>query len=164
MKQYLEAGEIVNTHGIGGELRIMPWADSPEFLLTFSEFTIDGVCYKVEKIRVHKTCVLLKLAGIDAMEAAARMRGKRLLIDREHALLPDGAVFITDLIGLPVYADGVEIGKITDVLQRPGNDVYVVQGEHEYLIPAVKEFVPELDPEKGFLAVHLIEGMRTDEN
>ena len=104
----------------------------------------------------------LKLAGVDTIDEAAKLRNKELLIAREDVELEEGVVFIADLIGLTVLADGVEIGKITEVLTPPGNDVYVIKGEREYLIPAVKEFVEELNPEAGFVRVHLIEGMESD--
>ena len=76
--------------------------------------------------------------------------------------MEEGVVFIADLIGLPVVADGVEIGKITEVLTLPGNDVYVVKGQHEYMIPAVQEYVEPLDISEGCVKVTLIEGMQTD--
>ena len=72
------------------------------------------------------------------------------------------AILLLLQIGLLVLANGVEIGKITEVLTPPGNDVYVVKGEHEYLIPVVKEFVEEIDTDAGYVKVRLIEGMRTD--
>ena len=106
--------------------------------------------------------MLLTVAGVDTIDEAAKLRNKELLIAREDVELEEGVVFIADLIGLTVLADGVEIGKITEVLTPPGNDVYVVKGEREYLIPAVKEFVEELNPEAGFVRVHLIEGMESD--
>lgn len=163
-EQLLEAGEIVNTHGIRGEVKIMPWADDPEFLTEFDEFYLDGISYPVEFSRVHKTVVLAKLEGIDTVEEAQKLRGKIVKIDRSDLELEDGVVFIADLIGLPVFADGQEIGKVTDVLTLPGNDVYVVKGEHEYMIPAVSEFLEEVSVDEGFVRVRLIEGMRTDEN
>ena len=162
--RFLEAGEIVNTHGVRGEVKIMPWADSPEFLTGFQTFYLGGAPYAVESARVHKSMVLAKLRGVDDLEAAQLLRGKILKIDRTGLKLEDGAVFIADLIGLPVFADGLEIGRIADVLTMPGNDVYVVRGEHEYLIPAVSEFLREVDPAGGAVNVRLIRGMRTDEN
>ena len=162
--RFLEAGEIVNTHGVRGEVKIMPWADSPEFLTGFQTFYLDGAPYAVESARVHKSMVLAKLRGVDDLEAAQLLRGKILKIDRTGLKLEDGAVFIADLIGRPVFADGLEIGRIADVLTMPGNDVYVVRGEHEYLIPAVSEFLREVDPAGGAVHVRLIRGMRTDEN
>ena len=98
-KQFLEAGEIVSTHGIQGELKILPWADGPEFLLKFREFYIDGKPYTVQSSRVHKTCVLAKIDGIDTPEAATLFRGKIVCIDRNKVKLPKGTVFIADLLG-----------------------------------------------------------------
>lgn len=159
---YLPTGQIVNTHGLKGYVKIQPWADDPADLLDFDRFFIDGREYEVEQASLQKSMVLLKLAGVDTIDEAAKLRNKELLIAREDVELEEGVVFIADLIGLTVLADGVEIGKITEVLTPPGNDVYVVKGEREYLIPAVKEFVEELNPEAGFVRVHLIEGMESD--
>lgn len=163
-KQYLEAGEIVNTHGIRGEVKINPWADGPEFLVDFDTLYIGGKPYAVESARVHKTVVLCKLEGVDSIEEAQKLRGSVVSIDRDDVELEEDAVFIADLIGLPVLADGVEIGKVEDVLTMPGNDVYVVKGQHSYMIPAVKEFLLDVNVEEGYVKVKLIEGMRTDEN
>ena len=159
---YLPTGQIVNTHGLKGYVKIQPWADDPADLLDFDRFFIDGREYEVEQASLQKSMVLLKLAGVDTIDEAAKLRNKELLIAREDVELEEGVVFIADLIGLTVLADGVEIGKITEVLTPPGNDVYVVKGEREYLIPAVKEFVEELNLEAGFVRVHLIEGMESD--
>ena len=161
MKQFLETGEIVNTHGIRGEVKVLPWADAPEFLLEFDEVYIDGRVYEIEFARVQKTCVLLKLEGIDTVEDATKLRGKVVSVDRTDIELEEGSYFIADLIGLPVFANGEEIGKITEVLTPPGNDVYVVRGAHQYMIPVVQEFVLDVDLERG-VQVHLIEGMQTD--
>ena len=160
---YLQTGKIVSTHGVHGEVKLLPWADSPEFLLQFHTLYLDGRPYQVEQSRVQKTCVLMKLEGIDDVDAAARLRGQTVCIRREDAQLPEGAMFIADLIGLKVLCGDETIGKVTEILQRPGNDVYVVKGAHEYLIPAVPEFILERDPDEGYIRVRLIEGMRTDE-
>ena len=159
---FLPTGQIVNTHGLKGYVKVMPWADDPSDLLDFDRFFIDGKEYEVEYSAQQKTMVLLKLAGIDDVDAAAKLRSKEISICRDDIELEEGVVFIADLIGLPVLADGVEIGKITEVLTPPGNDVYVVKGEHEYMIPAVQEFIETLNPEDGCIRVKLIEGMRTD--
>ena len=165
MNQLLETGEIVSSHGIHGEVKILPWADTPEFLLEFDLFYLNGKPYEVLSSRVHKTCVLAKLKGIDTPEQAAALRGKRVSIDRADVRLPEGTVFIADLIGCRVMDEnGTEIGKIRDVLTMPSSDVYVVEGEHQYMIPAVREFVKEIDVTQRFVRVHLIEGMATDEN
>ena len=159
---YLPTGQIVTTHGLRGTLKVMPWADDPADLLDYDRFFIDGREYAVEQAALQKSMVLLKLEGIDTIDAAAALRGKELSIARADVELAEGVVFVADLIGLPVYADQREIGKITEVLTLPGNDVYVVKGEHEYMIPAVKEFIETLNPEDGFIRVRLIEGMESD--
>ena len=160
--QFLETGEIVTTHGVRGEMKILPWADGPEFLLGFDRVRIAGIQYIVENCRVQKTCNLLKLQGIDSIEAAQALRGKIVEVYREDA--PADIIFVAELIGINVYSDGVELGKITDVLDYPGNKVYVVEGEHTYMIPAVNQFILSTDLDAGIMQVHIIEGMRTDEN
>ena len=160
--QYLEAGEIVSTHGVRGEMKILPWADGPEFLLDYNRVRIGTKEYAVESCRIQKTCNLLKVSGIDSMEAAQAMRGKVVQIYREDA--PADLIFAAELIGVRVEANGQEIGEVADVLDYPGNKVYVVKGEHEYMIPAVKAFILDTDMEQEKMQVKLIEGMRTDEN
>ena len=160
--QFLEAGEIVTTHGVRGEVKVLPWADSPEFLLDYNRVRIGGVDYKVDSCRIQKTCNLVKLHGVDTMEDAQALRGKTVEIYREDA--PKDLIFAAELIGVHVIADGVEIGTVTDVLDYPGNKVYVVEGEHAYMIPAVKQFVLSTDLETETMQVQLIEGMRSDES
>ena len=164
-KRFLEAGEVVGTHGIQGEVKILPWADGPEFLLGFKTLYLNGKPYAVRSSRVHKTCVLARLEGIDTPEQATLLRKQVVTVDRTGVKLPDGAVFIADLIGCRALDDGGnEFGKITDVLTMPSSDVYVVKGEKTYMIPAVKAFVREVNVAEGFVRLHLIEGMATDEN
>ena len=164
-KRFLEAGEVVGTHGIQGEVKILPWADGPEFLLGFKTLYLNGKPYAVRSSRVHKTCVLAKLEGIDTPEQATLLRKQVVTVDRTGVKLPDGAVFIADLIGCRALDDdGSEFGKITDVLTMPSSDVYVVKGEKTYMIPAVKAFVREVNVAEGYVRVHLIEGMAIDEN
>ena len=160
--QFVVAGEIVTTHGIKGEVKVLPWLDSVEDLCDFDRCRIDGKEYEIEQCRVQKTCNLVKLAGIDTMEAAQLMRGKKLELYRED--IDDEVIFAAELIGVEVYADGEKIGKIREVMDYPGNSVYVVKGEHEYMIPAVKEFILSTDMEKNAMHVKLIEGMRSDED
>ena len=159
---FLEAGEIVTTHGIRGEVKVLPWADGPDFLCDFSRVRIGGKEYKVESCRVQKTCNLLKIEGIDTVEQAQTLRGKTVEIYREDA--PSELIFAAELIGMEVFADDDKVGQITDVLDYPGNKVYVVTGEHTYMIPAVKAFVLDTDMENNRMQVHLIEGMGTHEN
>ena len=160
--QFVEAGEIVTTHGVRGEMKVLPWVDGPEILCEFERVRIAGREYNVQSCRVQKSCNLLKLEGIDTMEAAQAMRGKTVELYRED--IDDEVIFASELIGVEVYADGENIGKITEVLDYPGNSVYVVKGKYEYMIPAVKQFILSTDMEKNEMQVKLIEGMRSDEN
>lgn len=160
--QFLEAGEIVTTHGVRGEMKVLPWSDGPDFLMDFKRVRIAGVDYTVQDCRIQKTCNLLKLQGVDTIEAAQLLRGKTVEVYREDA--PKDMIFVAELIGTKVYADDDYIGDVTDVLDYPGNKVYVVNGEHTYMIPAVSAFVLSTDVEAGTMNVKLIEGMRTDES
>ena len=160
--EYIEAGEIVNTHGVRGEVKVLCWLDAPEMLCEFDRCRIAGKDYEMESVRVQKTCNLVKLSGVDTMEDAQKLRGKVLELYREDI---DGEViFAAELIGMEVCEEDVCIGTIREVLDYPGNSVYVVRGEHEYVIPAVKQFILSTDMEKNVMEVRLIEGMRSDEN
>ena len=159
-QQYLEAGQIVNTHGIRGEVRILPWTDTPDFLRKFKTLYVDGKAMQVLSASVHKQQVIVRFEGIDDINAAMPLKGKTVYIDRADAKLPRGRFFIQDILGAEVVTEsGESIGKLTDVLDLPGGAVYEVKGETEHLTPAVPEFVRKVDVEAGVITVHLIEGM-----
>ena len=160
--QFIEAGEIVTTHGIKGEMKVLPWVDSPDALCEFDRVRIAGKEYIVESCRVQKTCNLLKLEGIDTVEDAQAMRGKTVELYRED--IDDDVIFAAELIGMNVLCDGETLGKIVEVLDYPGNSVYVIKGKHEYMIPAVKQFILSTDMENNVMQVKIIEGMRSDED
>jgi len=158
--QFIEAGEIVTTHGVRGEVKVLPWLDSPEDLVDFDRVRIGDKEYAVESCRVQKTCNLVKLAGVDTMEEAQALRGKKVLLYRED--IDEDVIFAAELVGVKVFCDSELIGSITDVLDYPGNKVYVVKGEKEYMIPAVKAFILDTDMETETMQVRLIEGMEVD--
>ena len=159
--QFVKAGEIVTTHGVRGEVKVLCWLDDPEMLCEFDRCRISGKEYKIEQCRIQKTCNLVKLEGIDTMEAAQAMRGKTLELYRED--IDDEVIFADELKDVEVFAEGRCIGKIVDVLDYPGNSVYVVD-KGAYMIPAVKEFILSTNLEKNEMLVKLIEGMAADEN
>ncbi len=159
---YIEAGEIVTTHGVRGEVKVLSWLDSPEMLCEFDRCRISGREYVMDSVRVQKTCNLVKLRGIDTMEDAQKLRGKTMELYRED--ISNELIFASELVDVEVYADGARIGKIKEVLDYPGNSVYVVQGEREYLIPAVKEFILSTDLERNQMQVKLLKGMASDED
>ena len=160
--EFVEAGEIVTTHGVRGEVKVLCWLDDPEMLCEFDRCRISGKDYIMEQVRVQKTCNLVKLQGIDTVEAAQKLRGKTLELYRED--IDEEVIFAAELMGMEVFAAGEKIGRITDVLSYPGNSVYVVKGQYEYMIPAVSQFILETNMEENTMQVKLIEGMRSDEN
>lgn len=160
--QYLDAGKIVTTHGVRGEVKVLPWADDADFLCGFHRVLIQGKEFAVSQCRVQKNCNLLKLAGVDSVEQAQLLRGKTVQVYRQDA--PEGLIFAAELEGIAVYEENTLLGTLTDVLDYPGNKVYVVKGQREYMIPAVKQFILSTDLDANRMQVKLIEGMCTDEN
>ena len=160
MKEFLGCGQIVNTHGVRGEVRIVPWADSPEFLCQFSTLYLDGAPRRVLSSRVHKGSVIARLDGVDTVEEAMLLRDKTVQIRRADARLPEGTFFLADIIGLDVVDEtGQALGTLKEVLSPSVQQVYVIEGEREIMIPAVPEFILETNIEGGYLKVRLIEGM-----
>lgn len=150
----------MNTHGIKGEVRIVPWADNAAFLRKFKVFYIDNKPVKVVHSRVHKEQLIAQLEGIDDINAAMPLKNKVIFIDRADARLPKGAFFIQDILGAKVVTEsGEEVGRLTDVIDVPRGQIYEVKGETEHLIPAVPEFVLNVDVDAGIITVRLIEGM-----
>ena len=160
--QLIEAGQIVTTHGLRGDVKVLPWVDSAEYLKNFKRVSIGGKTYAVEACRVQKACCLMKLQGVDTQEAGMALKDRTLSVFREDCD-PD-AIFAAEMMDVEVYAKDQCIGKVVDVLDYPGNLVYVVQGEYEYMIPAVKAFVLHVDLDANRMDVNLIEGMRSDED
>ena len=164
LEQYLEVGKVTNTHGVMGEVRVQPWADSPEFLCRFKTLYVDKSHWpiKVERARVHKNMVIMKFEGVIDVPSALAMRNAVLYIDRKDADLPAGSFFLADLMGLEVRdaQSGQVLGKIDDVLTLPANNVYVVRGgEREILVPAVPLFIAETNIEGGYIRVNMMEGL-----
>ena len=159
-KAYIEAGKIVNTHGVAGEVKIEVWLDSAAYMKRFKRLFLGGRELEVESARVQKDFLLCKLRGVDDVNAAMSLKGRTVAIAREDAKLPKGGYFIQDILGARVVdEEGKEIGTLVDVLERPASRIYVVRGESEHLIPAVPAFIRNTDAENGIITVHMIEGL-----
>lgn len=157
---FIDAGRIINTHGVVGEVKIEVWLDSPAFMKKFKRLYIGGREAALLSAREHKGFLLAKLEGVDDVNAAMALKGKTVQINRADARLPKGAFFIQDIIGASVVDEsGAEIGRLCEVLETPAHRVYVVRGDKEHLIPAIPEFVMSTDAEAGIIRVRLIEGM-----
>ena len=153
--EYLCVGTIVKPQGIRGEVKVTPLTDDPArfYDLTEAFFEEEGrfTPVKVEGARVQDTNVFLTLEGVKDRNEAEQLRGRELFVHRSKAVrLPEGRYFICDLIGLPVTDEkGASVGKLMEVLQPGANDVYVIGGEREYLVPVIPEAVLDLDPDRG---------------
>jgi len=163
-KQYLEIGKIVNVHGLKGEVKVYPWCDSPDFLCEFDTlYTNKGnSSIVVEKARVQKNMVIMKIKGVDTVEDAQSMRNKVIYMNRDDVELEDGSYFIQDLIGLEVFdADtNAFYGTLVDVLETGANDVYTIRNEElhkEYLIPAIPDVVISTDIENNKMTIKPLE-------
>lgn len=159
-QQYIEAGRIVNTHGVAGEVKIEVWLDSPQFMKKCGRIFIDGAPLKIISAREHKGFLLAHLEGVDDVNAAMRLKGREVRIDRGDAKLPRGAYFLQDIIGAAVVDEAVgAVGTLEEIMETPASRIYVVRGEREHMIPAVPEFIRSVDAGRGVITVHLIEGM-----
>lgn len=157
---YLEAGKIINTFGVRGEVKLDPWCDSAEFLKPLKTLYIDGAPRAVASSRVHKGMLIVRFADVEDVNGAMLLKNKIVYFARSDVHLPKGRHFVTDLLGAVVVDEqGAEIGKLTEVLDMPAGQVYVVQGETEHTIPAVPEFILDIDADEKTIRVHLIEGM-----
>ena len=157
---YLEAGKIINTFGVRGEVKLDPWCDSAEFLKPLKTLYIDGAPRAVASSRVHKGMLIVRFADVEDVNGAMLLKNKIVYFARSDVHLPKGRHFVADLLGAVVVDEqGAEIGKLTEVLDMPAGQVYVVQGETEHTIPAVPEFILDIDADGKVIRVHLIEGM-----
>ena len=163
--QYLECGKIINTHGVRGGLKLESWCDTPRDLASLKKvFLQNGAeykLYKVKKASVFKQFVLFELDGINDIDTAMTLRGRIVYADRKDISIDEDAFFIADIIGLDVIdlESGEKIGTLSDVLNLGASDIYEINTKNgKKLIPAVPEFIKEIDLEKGIF-VSLIEGM-----
>lgn len=169
MKQeYFEIGQIVNTFGIKGQVKVTPFTDDihrfDELKKVILEKNKKVQERKIEEVTYHKNMVLIKFKGIEDINMAETLRNSYLKIKREDAKeLPEDTYYIADLLGLAVYTeDGEYLGKVDDIYSTKANDVYVVKDEEgkQILLPGTKEVIQKVDLEKETITVHLLEGLR----
>lgn len=169
LKQYLETGKIVGTHGVKGMLRVQPWCDSGEFLCKFKKLYTDenGLnSLDITKSSVHGNIVLLSVKGIETIEQAEKLRNKIIYLNRKDAKLPEGRYFIEDLIGCTVYnTDNEILGELSDVSVTGANDVWhITKDDKEYLVPAIPQVIISVKPEIKNIIINPMKGIFDDEN
>lgn len=160
----IKIGRIVNAVALRGEVKVYNYSGYKERYEELDRIIVEGKEYEIEKVRYQQQMVILKLAGVNDRNAAEAMKNKDVFITEEDLQeLPEDTFYIRDLIGLNVVdaESGDVIGKLKDVLQPSNQDVYVVKRAEgsDVLIPAVSEFIKEVNVAEGFVKVHVIEGM-----
>lgn len=166
-KEKLEVGQIVNTFGIKGFVKIYPYVDDIRRFDNLKEVYIrikkQESKLEIEEVKYQKNMVLIKFKGIETVEQAERLRNAYVKIDRKDAIpLEEGQYFIADLIGLEVYLDtGEKLGILDDIFNNGSTDIYVVKNElgKQFLLPYVDEVIKEIDLENEKIIVHIIEGL-----
>lgn len=163
----LTCGKIVNTHGLRGEVKALYYTDGPEFFDTVKTLHLSsGQTLSLVGWRVNKGAVLLRLSGIDTVEAAERLVGQEISVSRKDLPpLPEGRYYIADILGMEMVTDeGRLLGKVTDVFKTGSNDVYTVRGDKEYLIPVIDEVVLSTDLEARRITIKPLKGLLDDED
>ena len=170
IKQYLECGKIVSTHGVLGEIKVQPWCDSAEDLASLTRLYLDGgkTPLRIAKGRIQKNMVLLKIEGFDSLEQAVALRGKVLWLDRSDLPLKDGEHYVQDLLGAKVIDAGTEkvYGILTDITQTGANDVYHITfpDDRVFLIPAIAQVVVDIDAQLEIVKIRPLKGLFDDED
>ena len=164
----IKIGRIVNAVALRGEVKIYNYAGYRERYEELDRIIVDNKEYGIEKVRYQQDMVILKLSGVNDRNAAEALKTKDVFITEDDLKeLPEDTFYIRDLIGLPVLnaETGETIGKMKDVLQNTAQDVYVIKREEgsDVLVPAVSQFVAEVNIEEGFVKINVIEGL-IDEN
>jgi 16S rRNA processing protein RimM len=169
-EKFLEAGQIVSTHGLKGDVRVLPWCDSPEFLLQFDKLYFEkGKSFKVvESSSVHKSLVIVKFEGYNDINSAIKLMKSIIYIDRELVKLDEGSYFEQDLIGIEVKDanTGFVYGKLIEVSRTGRNDVYNIKRPDgsEVLIPAIKDVVKSIDIDNEIMLITPLKGLFDDED
>ena len=162
--RYFDVGKIVNTHGIRGNLKVVSHSDDPDKFFKLERVIIDGETFEIESAKGSKQFALLKLKGIDDMNAAIKLKGKIMQVPETDALeLGEDEYYIRDIYDMEVYeGNGEHLGIICDIIVTGANDVYVVrkEGVKDLLIPAIRSCILNVDVPQKKMTVKLLEGLR----
>ena len=163
----LEIGQIVNTFGIKGMVKVKPFTDDirrfDELKKVYVEKNSNQTEYEIEEVKYHKDMVLIKLKGIDKVEQAELLRNSYLSVSRDSVeKLEEGRYYIVDMLGLEVYSDEqVLLGTLEDIFNTGSNDIYVVKNKEgkQILLPAIQDVIKQIDMENKKIIVHLLPGL-----
>ena len=163
----LEIGQIVNTFGIKGMVKVKPFTDDirrfDELKAVYVEKNGNQTEYEIEEVKYHKDMVLIKFKGIDKVEQAEMLRNSYLTVSRDSVeKLEEGRYYIVDLLGLEVYTDEqILLGTLEDIFNTGSNDIYVVKNKQgkQILLPAIQDVIKQIDIENKKIIVHLLPGL-----
>lgn len=159
----IKLGKVTAPQGIKGEVRVYPYTDEPTRFSEIEGVLLDGQKRKIQKVRYMKNMAVLKLEGIDDRNAAEAIRGKELLLAKEDLWeQPVDTYFIDDLLGCRVASeDGSSVGTLKNIISRPAQDLYEIERPDgsTFLLPAVKEFIKNVDLDNRIITIHLINGL-----
>lgn len=167
MQEFLEIGQIVNTFGIKGMVKIKPFTDDitrfDDLKKVYVQTNKIKKQYEIEDVKYHKDMVLIKFKGIDKIEEAELLRNSYLKVDRkDEPELEEGTYYIVDLLGLDVYSDkGELLGKLDDIFNNGSTDIYVVKNElgKQLLLPAISDVIKEINLEEKKIVIHILKGL-----
>ena len=165
--EFIYAGQIVNTHGVRGEVKLLPQGVEAQMIARCKTVYIDGQPIVPRTRRIHKGCVLLTLPGVEDMDAAITLKNKTVKLRRKDLKLPADFWFDEELVGVTAYdaATGEVLGKVEEVMNYPAHKVYAVRGgKDEYLVPAVPAFIKSVDVAADRMEIHVWEGLGSHEN
>ena len=162
----LQVGEIVNTHGLRGEVKIVPWLDVPEdfecLKTVYADIGGEKKTFTVASVKYQKANIIVKFREVPDIDAAEKLKRTVLYVDRAQLGEPEEGYYICDLLGIKVISDeGIELGKIVDVFSTGSNDVYTVEkkGCPAINIPALKSVIKEVNLSEKYILVQLPEGL-----
>ena len=160
----LEVGKIVNTHGLRGEVKVVPWTDYPEVFEDIKKVSLaDGREFNIKGIKYQKNNIIIKFQELTDIDEAIKLKEKVLYAERDElGALPEGVYYVADLIGMTVITeDGEKLGEVADVLQTGANDIYEVkrEGKKPLLIPVIESVVRSVDMDNSLITVHLMDGL-----
>lgn len=159
MKDFITIGQIINTHGLKGELKVYSLSDNIRRFKKLKNVYIEDEIRNVVWCKEQGDKVILKIEGIDSIEQAVKYKTKYLKVEREEAVkLPEGRYFVVDIVGCKVIDENnTEIGTVSEVIFTGSNDVYWVKGKKEVLIPALENVINSIDVEKKEIIIKPLE-------
>ncbi|MDP4087960.1 MAG: ribosome maturation factor RimM [Bacillota bacterium] len=159
MKELITIGQIINTHGLKGELKVFPLTDDIKRFKKLKTVLLNDAEVKVVWCKIQIDKVILKLEGIESIEAAEKLKGEYIKVKREDAVkLPEGRYFVVDIVGCKVVdTNGKEIGTVKEVIFTGSNEVYWVKGEKEVMVPAIKSVVEDIDIDNSIITIQPVQ-------